>query len=109
MRLGKFRAFLRQWRQNLVLTQSKTRAPKRRRKLLPVECLESRQLLSGTWSPLNATGTGPGFMEALELLPDGSVMVQAGKGTASNTWYELSPKSTGNTYPGTATATGNYI
>ena len=36
-------------------------------------------------------------------------MVQAGNNGPSNTWYLLTPGQTGNTFPGTAANTGNYV
>jgi PKD domain/Matrixin len=76
-----------------------------------LEALEDRvcPITAGTWQPLAASGSGPSFMQALALLSDGTVMVQAGNNGPSNTWYLLTPGQTGNTFPGTATNTGNYV
>ncbi len=80
-----------------------------RARCMRFECLEPRRLLAGTWSPLAASGSGPSYMQALALLANGSVMVQSGQNSPSNTWYALAPTATGNTFPGTTTNTGNYV
>ena len=77
-----------------------------------VEPLEQRRLLSvGTWQALAASGTGPAgnYAQAMVLLGDGSVMVQGGQNQSSNSWFDLAPTASGNTFPGTSTNTGNYV
>ena len=80
---------------------------------LMLENLEDRvvPVVAGTWQSLAATnpGSGPTYMQALALLTDGTVMVQSGQNASSNTWYQLSPAQTGNTFQGTTTNTGNYV
>ena len=89
------------------------RLPSPHRRRLSLESLESRTLLTtpGTWQTLAATnpGSGPTYGQALALLSDGTVMVQGGQNAPSNTWYDLTPGQTGNTFPGTTTNTGNYV
>ena len=89
------------------------RVPSPHRPRLNLESLEGRMLLTtaGTWQALAATnpGSGPTYGQALAVLSDGTVMVQGGQNAPSNTWYDLTPAQTGNTFPGTTTNTGNYV
>lgn len=69
-----------------------------------VERLEQRQLLTGTWTAVtnafpNSTGTN-----VIEQLSDGSVIVLAGGGDASNAWHRLTPTKTGDYVNGTWSA-----
>ena len=61
------------------------------------EVLESRMLLSGTWTPL--TNAAPGSVQTMLLLPNGSVMTSSG-GFA---WDLLTPDSSGSYVNGTWT------
>jgi hypothetical protein len=64
-----------------------------------LESLESRVLLTGTWATL--TNPSPSFsgLGNMELMTDGTVLVQGGQfdgsGT-SNIWYKLTPDANGN-------------
>ena len=58
-----------------------------------LESLESRMMLTGTWTPLAHTAPASIFNSAMILLSDGTAMIQASGG--SNTWYRLSPDSSG--------------
>ena len=92
---------------------SGTRRPKPNMRRPFLEPLERRVVLTtpGTWQSLAATnpGSGPTYGQALAVLSDGTVMVQSGNNSPSNSWYDLSPAQTGNTFPGTTTNTGNYV
>ena len=92
---------------------SGTRRPKPNMRRPYLEPLERPALLTtpGTWQSLAATnpGSGPTYGQALAVLSDGTVMVQSGNNNPSNSWYDLSPAQTGNTFPGTTTNTGNYV
>ncbi len=94
-------------------TRSKVHVQPRRGRRFRLEILEDRLVLTtpGTWQALAATnpGSGPTYMQALAILSDGSVMVQSGQNASSNTWYDLTPGATGNTFQGTSIATGNYV
>jgi autotransporter-associated beta strand protein len=78
-----------------------SRTPRRQRRLplpLEIECLERRALLSGTWqtlAPINPA-SGPTYTQAMLLLSDGTLMIQGGSPLPTNTWYRLTPDSTGN-------------
>jgi hypothetical protein len=69
---------------------------------LELESLESRELLTGTWTglanldPLGGSGT-------MMLLSDGTVMVQGPDNTVVKTWERLSPDSSGSYINGTWT------
>ena len=75
----------------------------RHSRLLRLESLEPRQLLTGTWQTLAPTNpsAGPTGEQAMNLLSDGTVMVQSGQGSASATWYKLSPSASGSYVNGT--------
>ena len=62
-----------------------------------VECLEGRQLFSGTWTQL--THNAPGGVGTMLLLPDGSVMAQI-NGTSAD-WARLTPDASGSYLRGT--------
>jgi len=62
-----------------------------------VECLEQRQLLSGTWTQL--THNAPGGVGTMLLLPDGSVLAQI-NGTSAD-WARLTPDASGSYLRGT--------
>jgi hypothetical protein len=65
-----------------------------------VEPLERRDLLSGTWTAL--TNLAPTSISTMLLLSDGTVMAQGGgNNTTVNTWYKLTPDSSGNYVNGT--------
>jgi hypothetical protein len=73
------------------LPRKRRAAPLHRR--LTVETLEDRTLLTGTWSGLaNLAPAGTG---TLMLLSDGTVMVQGPDNGTTNTWYKLTPNSSG--------------
>ena len=56
-----------------------------------IESLESRQMLTGTWTALSHAA--PGGVETALQLSDGSVMVngEGGSGASSSAWYKLTP------------------
>src|SRR4051794_5907835 len=74
---------------------------KKRRRKVPViprlENLESRQLLSGTWTPL--AQSAPGGVGTMMLMPDGAVIAPIN--AASTTWAKLTPDSAGSYINGT--------
>src|SRR5258708_2619215 len=82
-----------------------SRAGKRRKKIKSVshsrglrpvlETLERRELLTGTSAPLANPIPDPKGAQLAIQLSDGTVMVMASNGFATNTWYQLSPDSTG--------------
>ena len=66
---------------------------------LCVELLESRELLSGTWTPLtNQPLTNIGTME---LLSDGTVIGTNAAGSSSPAWFKLTPDASGSHLTGT--------
>ena len=79
-----------------------SRRPSRPPRRLALELLESRDLLSGTWTtlanlPPSSNGTG-----TMMLLTDGTVMVQGGGSAGTtNTWYQLTPDGSGSYANGT--------
>ena len=75
------------------------RRANRTRRVLALECLETRALLSGTFTAL--THGSPDNSNTMMLETDGSVIMQGG-GTAK-TWYHLTPDSTGSYVNGTWT------
>ncbi len=89
-----YRLLLNLWRSGRGGHQRRTHRPQSRP--LKLEQLESRNLLSGTWTgltnPLGESGT-------MILLTDGTVMVQGGGVT--NAWYKLTPDSSGSYINGT--------
>src|SRR5438552_2964412 len=94
------------WRQWLskALCVARTRKAQRSRRLLELEVLESRDVPTGTWTPLaNLAPTVAGnfgrFTGTPYLLTDGTVMMQGGD--VVNTWYKLTPDSGGSYINGT--------
>jgi hypothetical protein len=86
------------------------RAMERNRKhSLQLDRLEDRTLLSGTWNTLAATNPSSGPTNTLALMPisDGTVMVQGGSGSPTNTWYDLTPSAQGSYLGGTWSALGS--
>jgi len=75
----------------------KAKSVQQRRKWhLDIESLESRDLLSGgTWTPVTNLIPDPNGAQTMLLLSDGTVMVQGGQDSVSNSWYALAPDSTG--------------
>src|SRR5690242_5066821 len=67
---------------------------------LIIEGLEERALPTGTWTALANPFPADGATNML-LLSDGTVMVHAGAGFASNAWFRLSPDATGGYVNGT--------
>ena len=61
-----------------------------------LESLEPRQLLTGSWTNLSASGSGPANGIAMMLLSDGSIAVQDGGTSPGANWYKLTPDSNGN-------------
>jgi hypothetical protein len=64
---------------------------------LQLELLETRNLLSGTWTQLASLAPSDAGTNTMMLLSDGTVMVQGG-GTptiVTKTWYQLTPDSSG--------------
>jgi methionine-rich copper-binding protein CopC len=66
---------------------------------LELQQLEARQVLSGTWTGL--TNLAPDGTGTMMLLSDATVMVQGPDNNTSNTWYQLTPDSSGNYVNGT--------
>src|SRR6185312_856915 len=64
-----------------------------RRTSQPVEMLERRLLLSGSWIPL--TSSAPGPLGTMLLLSDGSVIAQISGNNPGNQWAKLSPSQQG--------------
>lgn len=62
-----------------------------------VEQLETRRLMTGTWTQV--TAGAPSTLGTMMLMTDGSVMVQ--KGGVSNGWLKLTPDATGSYVNGT--------
>jgi hypothetical protein len=61
---------------------------------LRVEPLESRDLLTGSWTPL--AHAAPDSIGVMLLLSDGTVMaVDTGPSVDHNMWYRLTPASSG--------------
>jgi hypothetical protein len=79
------------------------------RSFIPVEPLETRRLLTGTWTTVAAAFPSGGAQAGL-VLTDGTLMVHGGGGNASAAWYKLTPSSTGSYTSGTwsALASSNY-
>ena len=77
--------------------RSKQRGNHSRR--LSLENLESRLVLSGTWTAL--THAAPAGIGTMELLSDGTVMASASVGPASTDWYRLTPDASGSYVNGT--------
>jgi hypothetical protein len=73
------------------------RRAERQNRPLTLEHLESRDLLSGVWTPL--VNTAPTSIGTMMLLTDGTVMAEAGG--QSKIWYQLTPDSQGNYANGT--------
>ena len=80
-------------------TRPRRRMTSRPNRLPELEPLESRTMLTGSWTSL-AHGA-PGGTGTMMLLSDGTVMAQGGGTT--NTWYRLSPDSSGSYVNGTWT------
>src|SRR5262249_8390313 len=84
--------------------------PQRNRSPLRLEALETRELLTGTWIPLDRTA--PEAIGTMMLLSDGTVMAQGGLGNVVNgkydgkskNWYRLTPDSFGKYEQGTWSA-----
>jgi hypothetical protein len=75
--------------------------PDRARRQPRLETLETRTLLTGTWTKLtNPFPNGDGA-ETMLLLSDGTVMANGGQAFASKNWYRLTPDSMGSYVNGT--------
>src|SRR5208282_2380495 len=87
------------WRQWLWKALTVGNKPKRgpRRPILELEALELRTLPAGIWTQL--TNLAPSTIGTMLLLPDGTVMAQGGGIT--NTWFKLTPNSSGSYINGT--------
>jgi uncharacterized repeat protein (TIGR01451 family) len=83
--------------------RARARQQRSREYRLRLESLEPRQLLTGTWQTLAPTNpsAGPTGEQAMNLLSDGTVIVQSGQGSASAIWYKLSPSASGSYVNGT--------
>jgi hypothetical protein len=69
---------------------------------LRLELLETRDLLSGVWTPLTNLAPSPDGMGTMTLLSDGTIMVQGGgSNDAVNAWYQLTPDNLGDYTNGT--------
>lgn len=81
----------------MLHVRSKKVATRERRRLIPgLEWLEARTVPAG-WTALSHAA--PASLGTMELLTDGTVMVQGGG--VSKTWYRLTPDSTGSYVNGT--------
>jgi hypothetical protein len=70
-----------------------------------VEQLETRTLLTGTWTGLAHASPSPNGTGTMMLLSDGGVMVQGGGSMGQvNTWYKLTPDASGSYVNGTWSA-----
>src|SRR5882757_2159419 len=77
--------------------RSRTERTSRR---VTVEPLEGRTLLASNWTAL--TNLAPARIGTMMLLTDGTVMAQGGGGGfVTNTWFRLTPDSTGSYANGT--------
>ena len=72
---------------------------------MEIESLESRRLLSGTWSTI--TATAPSGPQMGVVLTDGTILVHSGSGGVTNTWEKLTPSSTGSYTAGTWSTVAN--
>src|SRR5436190_10915498 len=74
-------------------------SPTKRRPYRPLfETLEDRQMMTGFWvglNPVNPSAGPPSGTQAVMLLSNGQVMVQAGNDAPTTTWYRLTPNSQG--------------
>src|SRR5262249_17785753 len=84
-------------RRRFQMRRGAARRAERQNRPLTLEHLESRDLLSGVWTPL--VNTAPASIGTMMLLTDGTVMAEAG-GQSKN-WYQLTPDSQGNYANGT--------
>ncbi len=67
-----------------------TRPKQNRRVRIGFDPLETRELLTGSWSSLTDIGGNPvPFFQHEILLSDGSVLAQTGRDQATNTWIRL--------------------
>jgi hypothetical protein len=72
---------------------------------LAIEPLERREVLSGFWTQVNPPMYNGRLIQVEHemLLPDGSVLLQNGLNFASNSWFRLTPDSSGSYVNGTYT------
>jgi hypothetical protein len=70
---------------------------------LHLELLESRELLSATFTPLTNQFPDPGGTGTMMLLPNGNIMVQDNGNNPAlyNQWFQLTPDASGNYANGT--------
>src|SRR5437879_3478455 len=81
---------------NLLAHLLRPSVPRRQPKArLRVEHLEARTVPTGSWTPLATPVPALDGAQTLMLLSDGTVIAHGGGGFASNTWYRLTPDSTG--------------
>ena len=80
--------------------RGRSRSQKNRRSLC-LESLETRTLMTGTWTTLANPVPSPNGTGTMLLQPDGTVMVEGGAATPSQDWYKLTPDSSGNYADGT--------
>jgi hypothetical protein len=93
------RGFLGRLRQSLGGGQRRAGLSSRR---LHLELLESRELLSGFWTPLATAAPSSDGIGTMLLLSDGTVMAQGGGSSSfENTWYKLTPDASGSYINGT--------
>ena len=75
------------------------RGPRSRRSRSHPACesLETRALLSGTWTPIPPSSGGPSGdgAQSMVLLTNGTVLVHGGGGSQSSSYYELTPNLSG--------------
>ena len=76
---------------------------KRNRTMAVLEELEGRTLMTGTWTKLVNPVPGGQGVGVMELLTDGTVLVQGGSNNTSKNWYKLTPDNTGSYQNGTWT------
>ncbi len=72
-----------------------------------LERLEERAMLAG-WTTLSASGSGPSAGQTMQLLSNGTVMVESASPQVNQNWYALTPGQTGNSFPDNGQPTGNY-
>ena len=80
---------------------SSKRDANRARQRPVLESLETRELLTGTWTKVLAPVPNNDGIGTMLLMSDGTVMANGGQGFASKDWYKLTPDATGSYTNGT--------
>ncbi len=96
MAFSQWRQWLRRFRDSI---DDKPRRKTRRHSCLEVETLEDRVVPS--WTQLTNVPSGNPSLGTMELLPNGTVMAAGSNFNISNTWYLLTPNSSGSYDNGT--------